>query len=63
LRIEEAFEMAKRDFLPQPGVVGVSYRDNVIVIYVEDEETAKRMPTMYMGFRVLVKVVGKVIAI
>jgi hypothetical protein len=60
LSVEEAVSQARRELLAQRGVVAVSYRDGVIVVYVEDEETAKRIPRYYKGFPVEVKVVGRV---
>jgi hypothetical protein len=58
--IEEAVALARRELLKLPGVVAVSYRDGVIVVYVESEEVAGAVPRTYRGFPVEVRVVGRV---
>ena len=46
-----------------PGVLGVAadVARNVIVVYVESEEVAARVPSEIEGFPVEVRVVGRVI--
>jgi hypothetical protein len=58
--ILEAVVQAKREFLPIEGVVGVGSVDNTIVFYVETEADRAKLPTMYMGFPVVTRVVGRV---
>ena len=58
--IEEAASLARREFLRIEGVVGVSYVDNTIVVYVETEADRAKVPTTFMGFPVITKVVGRV---
>jgi hypothetical protein len=53
-------ERAREELLKLPGVVAVSTRDRTIVVYVETEEDAKRVPREIMGYRVEVRVVGRV---
>jgi hypothetical protein len=59
--ILEAVEILKQRFLMQEGVAGVSYRQSdKLVIYVEDEETAARVPKNLLGYPVEVRVVGRI---
>jgi hypothetical protein len=61
--IEEATSALRRQLLPLPGVVAVSHVGNTIVVYVERPEDAAKAPSSYMGFPVVVKVVGRVTAL
>jgi hypothetical protein len=58
--IEEVVSQARRELLPLDGVVAVSYYDNVIVVYIESEDVARRIPRTYRGYPVEVRVVGRV---
>ena len=58
--IEEAVSLARRELLKIDGVVAVSYTDNTLVVYVETEEDRAKVPTTFMGFPVITKVVGRV---
>jgi hypothetical protein len=58
--IQEAVAMAKRDFLPIRGVVGVSNIGNTLIIYIETPETANQLPRTYYGYRVIVRVTGPI---
>lgn len=51
------------ELLSVPGVLGVAADTarNVIVVYVESEEAAARVPSEIEGFPVEVRVVGRVI--
>jgi hypothetical protein len=60
MSLEHVLEMAKREFLAIPGVVAVSYRDGVIVVYVEDESVSYLIPRSYHGYTVEVRVVGRI---
>jgi hypothetical protein len=57
---DEVLSEAKRVFLAMRGVVAVSRRGNVIVVYVEDEEAARLIPREFMGLPVEVRVIGRV---
>jgi hypothetical protein len=57
---DEVLSEARRVFLAIRGVVAVSRRDNVIVVYVEDEEVARLIPREFMGLPVEVRVIGRV---
>jgi len=61
--IEEATSALRRLLLPLPGVVAVSHVGNTIVVYVEGPEDAAKVPRSYMGFPVVVKVVGRATAL
>ena len=61
--IEEATSALRRQLLPLPGVVAVSHVGNTIVVYVEGPEDATKVPGSYMGFPVVVKVVGRATAL
>jgi len=58
--ILEAVAQAKKDLLPVEGVVGVSHVNTTIIVYVETAEDAKKVPNVYLGYAVQVKVVGRV---
>jgi hypothetical protein len=58
--IEEVVSQVRRELLPIDGVVAVSYYDSVIVVYVESEDIARRIPRTYRGYLVEVRVVGRV---
>jgi len=60
ITIEEAVSMAKREFLKVEGIVGVGHVGNTIVFYVESEADRAKVPPSYLGFPVIVKVVGRV---
>jgi len=61
ITIEEAVSMAKREFLKVEGIVGVGHVGNTIVFYVEESEADRaKVPPSYLGFPVIVKVVGRV---
>jgi len=58
--IQEAVAMAKRDFLPIRGVVGVSNIGNTLIIYIETPETANQLPRTYYGYPVTFKITGPI---
>jgi hypothetical protein len=58
--IQEAVVMAKRDFLPIRGVVGVSNIGNTLIIYIETPETANQLPRTYYGYPVTFKITGPI---
>ncbi|MEM2292759.1 MAG: hypothetical protein QXX41_05740 [Nitrososphaerota archaeon] len=60
ISILEAVSLAKRDFLPIRGVVGVGYVGNTIIIYIETPETAALIPKSYYGYPVTFKVTGPI---
>ena len=60
MSLEYVLNMAKRELLPIKGVVGVSAMGNTIVVYVEDRDTANKIPGTYRGYPVVVYVVGKI---
>jgi hypothetical protein len=60
MSFESVLEMAKRELLAIPGVVAVSGRGGVIVVYVEDESVSRLIPRSYRGYPVEVKVVGRI---
>lgn len=60
MAIEEVVSQVRRELLPIDGVVAVSYYDSVIVVYVESEDIARRIPRTYRGYLVEVRVVGRV---
>ena len=41
MSLERVLEEARRELLAVPSVVAVSYRDGVIVVYVEDESISR----------------------
>jgi hypothetical protein len=57
--MEEVLEQAKRELLPLPGVVGVSARGYAIIVYVETQEDAAKVPKTFRGYPVRVEVVGR----
>jgi len=61
--VEEAASALRRWLLPLPGIVAVSSVGNTIVVYVEGPEDAAKVPRYYMGFPVVVKVVGRVVGL
>jgi hypothetical protein len=61
--IQEAVALAKRDFLPIRGVVGVGYADRTIIVYVETAEVARLLPSSYYGYPVVFKVTGPVVTL
>ena len=56
----EAVDQAKIDLLKIPGIVGVSHRDNKVILYVETEADKAKVPATFLGFNTEVKVVGEV---
>jgi hypothetical protein len=60
MSLERVLEEARRELLAIPGVVAVSYRDGVIVVYVEDEAVSYLIPRSYRGYPVEVRVVGRI---
>jgi len=60
MSLKDILDMAKRELLPIKGVVGVSSMGNTIIVYVEDEGTAGKLPGVYRGYPVVVYVVGKI---
>jgi len=65
LTIQEAVAVLSQKFILEEGVAGVSYRvsEPRIVVYVEDEETARRVPSTLLGYRVEVVVTGRLYAL
>jgi len=63
ITIREAVIMARREFLPIKGVVGVSSIGNTIIVYVETPETAVFLPRTYYGYRVEVRVTGPIVTL
>jgi hypothetical protein len=61
ITIEEAVAHAKRELLPLKGVVGVSYANRTIIVYVETPEDARNIPSSYYGYPVIVKITGRVV--
>jgi hypothetical protein len=62
VELPEAVEVLSQRFLMQEGVAGVSYRESNarLVVYVEDEDTAARVPETLLGYPVEVRVVGRI---
>jgi len=57
--IEEAVQVLSQKFLLQKGVVGVSHGSKELIIYVESEEAARKIPRTLMGFPTKTIVSGK----
>ena len=57
--IEEAKQVLSQKFLLQEGVAGVSHHSSEIVVYVESEEYAERIPRTLLGYPVKVVVSGR----
>ena len=58
--IEEAVEKLKRELIGIPGITGISYVGNTIIVYIESPEYAKYVPATYMGFPVNIKITGPI---
>ena len=66
LTIEEAVKVLSYKFLMQEGIAGVSCRrgsEGRLVVYVEDAEAARKVPSTLMGFDVEVVVTGRIYAL
>lgn len=65
ITVQEAAHILSQKFILEEGVVGVSYRvsEPRIVVYVEDEEAARRVPSTLLGYRVDVVVTGRIYAL
>jgi hypothetical protein len=61
--IEEAVSILRRDLLRIPGIVGVSFTDRTIIVYVETPQDAAKVASSYFGFPVVVKVTGPVVTL
>jgi intein/homing endonuclease len=65
LTIKEAVAVLSQKFILEEGIAGVGYRlsDPRIVVYVEDEYTARRVPSKLLGYRVETVVTGRLYAL
>jgi hypothetical protein len=65
LTLQEAVAVLSQKFIVEEGVVGVGYRlsEPRIVVYVEDEYTARRVPGTLLGYRVEVVITGRLYAL
>ena len=57
--IIEAASAARIEFLGKAGVVGVSYDNDRIIVYVESEEYSESIPTTYYGYPVEIRISGQ----
>ena len=51
---------AKERFSRVEGVVGVGFDGSHVIVYVESEDVKRRIPAVFLGYPVVVKVVGKI---
>jgi len=56
---QEIMQSAKNQFLKISGVTGISSYDDVIVVYVENEEVARQIPFSFMGYSIEVRISGR----
>ena len=63
MTVQEAVARAKAELLRIEGIAGVSAVGNTIVVYVETEEDKAKVPGTYMGYPVVVKVIGRLRAL
>jgi hypothetical protein len=58
--IREAMDILSYKFLMQEGIAGVSHRGSKLIVYVESEEYAEKIPYKLLGFPVEVVVSGRI---
>jgi len=58
--LEEVERQALRELLPIEGVVGISRAIDRLIVYVETQADKAKVPRMYKGWPVEVRVVGRV---
>jgi hypothetical protein len=63
ITIEEAASRLRKEILPIKGVVAVSHVGNTIIVYVENTEVIRQLPTAYYGYAVNFKITGPVVTL
>ena len=62
--VHEAFMLARHYWLPSQGIAGLGVRDGcTLVVYVESEDAATRVPETLAGHSVETRVVGRLVAL
>jgi hypothetical protein len=57
--VQEAVKVLGQKFLLQEGIAGISHHSRELIVYVESEEAAERVPAVLMGIPVRMVVSGK----
>jgi len=60
MTIFEAVEVARRQLLGIPGIVGIGYTRDKIIVYVESTADEAKVPPTIAGYPTEVRVSGKV---
>jgi len=63
ITVEEAASRLRREILPIKGVVAVSHVGNTIIVYVENAEVIRQLPTAYYGYPVTFKLTGPIVTL
>lgn len=58
--IKEAQQILSQKFLLEKGIIGISHASKKLIIYVESEEHASKIPRTLMGFPVETRIIGKI---